>query len=84
MNISVSQTKCLLGSRVDRMHQIWNLKIAKIWYLDNIQEIEPLLQIIVLDNKLPIDMLSNDNGFAVDVIDRFDISICKCMIPNLL
>ena len=34
-------------SRVNRMRQIWNLKIAKIWYLDNIQEIEPPLQIIV-------------------------------------
>ena len=42
------------------------------------------LQIIVLNNKLPIDLRPDDYGFAVKVTDRFDISVCKCVIPNLL
>jgi hypothetical protein len=73
-------------SRVDGMRQIWNLVVMQIQRIGNIAEVQtmdPPIQIVVLNNELPHDLRSNDHGFAVEVVDRFDISVCKCVIPNL-
>jgi hypothetical protein len=70
--------------RVDRMRQVLNVTIKYKGYLDHITQIDPPLQIIVLDNELPVDLRPDDIGFANNVVDRFDISICKCVIPNML
>jgi hypothetical protein len=74
------------SSRVDGMRQIWNLVVTRIHRVGNVAElqiVDPPIQIIVLDNELPRDLQPNDHGFAVEVVDRFDISVCKCVIPNL-
>jgi hypothetical protein len=71
-------------SRVDKMRQIWNIRIVRVWYLDHTTTVDPPLQIIVLDNELPTDLRPDDHGFAVNTVERFDISVCKCVIPNLL
>jgi len=74
-------------SRVDGMRQIWNLVIMQIRRLGNVtevQRVDPPVQIIVLDEERPCDLRPDDSGFAGEVVDRFDISVCKCVIPNLL
>ena len=71
-------------SRVDRMRQVLNVTIQYNAYLDQVTQIDPPLQIIVIDNELPVYLRPDDIGFANDIVERFDISICKCIIPNLL
>ena len=68
------------------MRQIWNFVVMQIQCVGNIAEIQavdPPIQIIVLNNELPHDLQPNEHEFAVEVVDRFDISVCKCVIPNL-
>jgi hypothetical protein len=69
---------------VDKIRQIWNVRIVRVWYLDHATEIGPPLQIIVLNNNLPEDPQPDDCAFAINTVVRFDISVCKCVIPNLL
>jgi hypothetical protein len=73
-------------SRVDGMRQIWNFAIVGIKRVGNIvrlQRVYPPVQLIVLNNELPRNLQLNDREFAKEVVDRFDISVCKCAIPNL-
>jgi hypothetical protein len=73
-------------SRVDGMQQIWNIAIFGLQHTGNVSEVQsiyPPLQIIVLNNKLPIELHPDDHGFAVSVVECFNISVCKCVIPNL-
>jgi hypothetical protein len=81
-------TNKLLESRsgVDGMRQIWNIEIFGLQRTGNVsavRSIYPPLQVIVLNNELPIELRPDDHGFAVSVVERFDISVCKCVIPNL-
>jgi hypothetical protein len=73
-------------SRVDGMRQIWNfaiLGIKRVGNLVELQRVYPPVQLIVVNKELPRNLQLNDHRFAKEVIDRFNISVCKCAIPNL-
>ena len=60
------------------------MKLQRMGNVSVIQDVDPPIQVIVLDNDPFTTAQPSDYRFVVDVINRFDISVCKCAIPNML